>query len=135
MRDVLLHRACPHLFGGRSSHPSGETLGLDVFVETQGSAGSKPFTAEEIVDADGVLFATDIEVFGRERFADKPYLDSGLRDVIRAPAAVLGRLVSLIGDEAIEKVPSELPETQFIKDAPVHNAQRGFWSTLFGRRH
>jgi fructose-specific phosphotransferase system IIB component len=114
---------------------AGENLGLDVLVETQGSAGSAPFTVEEIVEADGVLFATDIEVVGRERFADKPYLESSLRDVISAPVAVLGRLVSLIGDGAIEKVPSEMPATHVNKDAPVHNAQRGFWSTLFGRGH
>ncbi|MBR7504289.1 PTS fructose transporter subunit IIBC, partial [Mycobacterium tuberculosis] len=49
--------------------------GHEIIVETQGSAGSTPLTAAQIAEADAVIFAHDVEVKERARFAGKPTLD------------------------------------------------------------
>ncbi len=51
---------------------AGRAAGHDVQVETQGAAGSTPLDPQVIADADGVIFAADLEVKDRERFAGKP---------------------------------------------------------------
>ena len=51
--------------------------GDEMHVETQGSAGSDPLDPQIIADADAVIFAADVEVRDRERFAGKPLVQSG----------------------------------------------------------
>ncbi len=63
---------------------AGKKLGHEVLVETQGSAGSNPFKQDVIDSADGVIFAVDLEVNGRDRFAGKPYLQVGVAKAINA---------------------------------------------------
>ena len=46
--------------------------GDEMHVETQGSAGSDPLDPAIIAAADAVIFAADVEVRDRERFAGKP---------------------------------------------------------------
>ena len=46
--------------------------GHEIAVETQGAAGADPLLAATIAAADAVVFAADVEVRGRERFAGKP---------------------------------------------------------------
>ena len=52
--------------------------GDEMHVETQGSAGSDPLDPQIIADADAVIFAADVEVRDRERFAGKPLVQSGV---------------------------------------------------------
>jgi len=56
--------------------------GDEMHVETQGSAGSDPLDPQIIADADAVIFAADVEVRGRERFAGKPLVQSGVKRAI-----------------------------------------------------
>ncbi len=51
--------------------------GHRITVETQGSAGSTPLTAAQIAEADAVIFAHDVEVRDKARFAGKPTVDVG----------------------------------------------------------
>ncbi len=51
-------------------------------VETQGSAGSTPLTPAEIAAADAVIFAHDLEVRDKGRFAGKPTIDVGVKKAI-----------------------------------------------------
>ena len=48
---------------------AGKAAGHEVQVETQGSAGSTPLDPAIIEAADGVIFAADLEVREKERFA------------------------------------------------------------------
>ena len=57
-------------------------LGHEMVVETQGSAGTNPMKQELIDAADGVIFAVDLQVKGRERFAGKPFIELGVAKVI-----------------------------------------------------
>jgi PTS system fructose-specific IIC component len=53
--------------------------GVEIAVETQGSAGSKPLPQATIDAADAVIFAADVGVRDRGRFAGKPVVISGVK--------------------------------------------------------
>jgi fructose PTS system EIIBC or EIIC component len=63
--------------------------GDEMHVETQGSAGADPLDPQVIADADAVIFAADVEVRGRERFAGKPLVQSGVKRAIGGAPAML----------------------------------------------
>jgi PTS system fructose-specific IIC component len=63
--------------------------GDEMHVETQGSAGSDPLDPQIIADADAVIFAADVDVRGRERFAGKPLVQSGVKRAIGGAAQML----------------------------------------------
>ena len=63
--------------------------GDEMHVETQGSAGSDPLDPQIIADADAVIFAADVEVRDRERFAGKPLVQSGVKRAIGGAAEML----------------------------------------------
>ena len=66
-----------------------KNAGHEIIVETQGSAGAERLTPEQIRSADAVIFAADVEVRDRERFAGKPLVASGVKRAIQgAPAMV-----------------------------------------------
>ena len=54
-----------------------ERAGVDIQVETQGSAGPTPLAPDTIAAADAVIFAVDVGVRDRGRFAGKPVVTSG----------------------------------------------------------
>ncbi|MEU7317714.1 fructose-specific PTS transporter subunit EIIC [Streptomyces sp. NPDC007083] len=58
-------------------------------VETQGSAGFQRVDQAVIAAADAVIFAHDVEVRERERFAGKPTVDVGVKAAINRPAELL----------------------------------------------
>ncbi|WP_277452676.1 fructose-specific PTS transporter subunit EIIC [Janibacter sp. DB-40] len=56
--------------------------GHTIAVETQGSAGSTPLSRSEIERADAVIFAHDLEVRDKGRFAGKPTIDVGVKKAV-----------------------------------------------------
>ncbi len=56
-----------------------ERADVDFVVETQGSSGSTPLPGSTIAAADAVIFATDVGVKDRGRFAGKPVIASGVK--------------------------------------------------------
>ncbi|WP_030805602.1 PTS fructose transporter subunit IIABC [Streptomyces sp. NRRL S-337] len=71
---------------------AGRAAGVEVFVETQGSAGFKRLDPQVVADADGVIFAHDVEVRDRERFAGKPIVDVGVKAGINRPAELIAEV-------------------------------------------
>ena len=71
-----------------------ERAGLQLTVETQGSAGSTPLTAATIAGADAVIFATDVGVKDRQRFAGKPMIASGVKRAINEPDTMIAEAVA-----------------------------------------
>ena len=70
-------------------------LGHRIQVETQGAMGiENELDAEDIAAADAVIFAADISVQKRERFAGLKVIEVGVQEAIKHPEAVLGRLGS-----------------------------------------
>ena len=53
--------------------------GVDIDVETQGSAGATPLSPETINRAAAVIFAVDVGVRDRGRFAGKPMVSSSVK--------------------------------------------------------
>ncbi|WP_367125159.1 fructose-specific PTS transporter subunit EIIC [Streptomyces phytohabitans] len=67
-----------------------------IVVETQGSAGFERLSPATISAADGVIFAHDVEVREKERFAGKPTVDVGVKAAISRP----GELVAEVREKA-----------------------------------
>jgi PTS system fructose-specific IIC component len=65
--------------------------GHTIAVETQGAAGASPLSPDDIAAADAVVFAADVEVRGRERFAGKPTVTVGIKKAINDPTGVLAQ--------------------------------------------
>ncbi|MGH3516635.1 MAG: PTS fructose transporter subunit IIC [Haloechinothrix sp.] len=70
-----------------------ENAGHELVVETQGAAGAEPLSAEQIADASAVVFAADIEVRGRERFAGKPIVTGSVKRGINDAAGLISEAV------------------------------------------
>ncbi|MGX9297727.1 PTS fructose transporter subunit IIABC [Tsukamurella paurometabola] len=75
-----------------------ERAGVELAVETQGSSGSTPLSAQTIARAGAVIFATDVGVKGRERFAGKPVITSGVKRGINEPDAMIAEAVAAATD-------------------------------------
>ncbi|MER5944724.1 fructose-specific PTS transporter subunit EIIC [Streptomyces sp. NPDC001904] len=66
-----------------------DTDGVELVVETQGSAGFTRLDPAVIAAADGVIFAHDVPVREKERFAGKPTVDVGVKAGINRPAELI----------------------------------------------
>ncbi len=71
-----------------------ERAGVHLIVETQGSSGSTPVSASTISGAAAVIFATDVGVKDRARFAGKPVVASGVKRAINEPDKMIAEAVA-----------------------------------------
>ncbi|MBQ1089623.1 fructose-specific PTS transporter subunit EIIC [Streptomyces sp. B93] len=69
-----------------------DTEGVEVVVETQGSAGFTRLDPAVIAAADGVIFAHDVAVREKDRFAGKPTVDVGVKAGINRPAELIAEV-------------------------------------------
>ncbi|WP_326728930.1 PTS fructose transporter subunit IIABC [Streptomyces phaeochromogenes] len=65
---------------------------VEVVVETQGSAGFSRLDPAVIAAADGVIFAHDMPVREKDRFAGKPTVDVGVKAGINKPAELIAQV-------------------------------------------
>lgn len=114
---------------------AGKKLGHEVLVETQGSAGSNPFKQDVIDSADGVIFAVDLEVHGRERFTGKPYLQVGVAKAINGSPALVELLISQITDGTAAKVGDPVVAKAAARSSDGEPTKKGFLGKLFGGSH
>ncbi|MGD7001076.1 PTS fructose transporter subunit IIABC [Corynebacterium halotolerans] len=70
---------------------------IRLIVETQGSASRTRVDPALIEAADVIILAADIEVIGRERFAGKRVVETGVRRALEHPAALLDLAVRRAG--------------------------------------
>ncbi|GGC10422.1 PTS fructose transporter subunit IIC [Cellulomonas carbonis] len=75
---------------------AGRAAGHEVVVETQGAAGSQPLDPAVIAAADGVIYAADLEVQNRERFAGKPFVDVGVKKAVHDAPGVLAAAIAAV---------------------------------------
>ncbi|MBK3581718.1 PTS sugar transporter subunit IIA [Streptomyces sp. MBT65] len=68
---------------------AGREAGVDLVVEPQGSAGFTRLDPAVIAAADAVIFAHDVPVREKERFAGKPTVDVGVKAGINRPAELI----------------------------------------------
>ena len=119
---------------------AGKAAGHDVQVETQGSAGSVPLSDDVIAAADGVIFAADLEVKGKERFAGKPFVDVGVKKAVHDGPGVIAAAVEAVeagGGASLEHItaaggevpPVGRPATKVAANQGVGNRIRQYLMT------
>jgi PTS system fructose-specific IIC component len=75
-----------------------ERAGYNLQVETQGSSGAKPLDPAVIAAAGAVIFAVDVDVRDKGRFAGKPVIQSPVKRGIDAPDAMIAEAVAAASD-------------------------------------
>ncbi|QGK69811.1 PTS fructose transporter subunit IIBC [Allosaccharopolyspora coralli] len=110
--------ACPtgiaHTYmAAEALEQAAKDAGDEISVETQGSAGSNALSAAEIAAADAVVFAADVGVSGRERFAGKPVVDATVKQAINDAAGLVEQARGKAGTE---------PSTSDDADEPAHES-------------
>lgn len=96
---IIAVTACPtgiaHTYMAADSLvAAGERAGVDVAVETQGSSGGDKLDPAIIAAADAIIFATDVGVKDRGRFAGKPVVESGVKRAINEPDTMIAEAVT-----------------------------------------
>ena len=108
-KSVIAITACPtgiaHTYMAADALKlAAERAGVQLTVETQGSSGSTPLSAAAIAAADAVIFATDVGVKDRGRFAGKPLIASGVKRAINEPDAMIAEAVAAAGNPNAARV-------------------------------
>ena len=99
---------------------AGKKLGVNVKVEPQGSTATEPLSTDDIEGADAVIFATDVGVKGRERFAGKPVIESGVKRAVDEPEKMISEAVAASKDPHAHRVPAGHGEQQEPEQAGSH---------------
>ncbi|MBF6162152.1 PTS sugar transporter subunit IIA [Nocardia cyriacigeorgica] len=125
-RSIVAVTACPtgiaHTYMAADALvAAGERAGVRVQVETQGSSGTTALSAATIAAADAVILATDVGVKGRERFAGKPVIESGVKRAINEPDTMIADALRVARD------PAAAPATTTA--APEHEPASLGWGT------
>jgi PTS system fructose-specific IIC component len=80
-------------------------MGVELHVETQGSSGSTPVDPSVVSKAAAVIFAVDVGVRDRERFAGKPVVQSGTKRAIQEPEVMIREALAAAQDPNARRVP------------------------------
>jgi PTS system fructose-specific IIC component len=79
--------------------------GVDLQVETQGSSGAKALDPAVIAAADAVIFAVDVDVRGKERFAGKPVISAPVKRGIDEPDKMVREAIAAADNPNAHRVP------------------------------
>ncbi|MFD8200353.1 PTS fructose transporter subunit IIC, partial [Streptomyces sp. NPDC059701] len=91
---IVAVTSCPtgiaHTYmAAESLENAGREAGVDLVVETQGSAGFTRLDPAVIQAADGVILAHDVPVRDKDRFAGKATVDTGVKAAINRPGELI----------------------------------------------
>ncbi len=111
-RKLVAVTACPT--GIAHTYMAAEALeaaavraGVDIQVETQGSAGATPLAHSTIAEADAVIFAVDVGVRDRDRFAGKPVVSSSVKRPFDQADAMIAEALRYADDPNAPRVDGE----------------------------
>ena len=98
-RRVVAVTACPtgiaHTYMAADAlAQAGSEMGIDVVTETQGSSGTTPIDQAVIDAADAVVFAVDVDVRDKARFAGKPYVQVPVKAGIDDPQGLITKALA-----------------------------------------
>ena len=79
--------------------------GVDLQVETQGSSGAKALDPAVIAAADAVIFAVDVDVRGKERFAGMPVINAPVKRGIDEPDKMVAEALAAADNPNARRVP------------------------------
>ena len=97
---IVAVTACPtgiahtYMAADALSQTAEERDDVELTVETQGSSNNTAVSADTIAAADAVIFATDVGVRDRERFAGKPVIESGVKRAINEPGVMIDEAIT-----------------------------------------
>lgn len=109
-KRIVAVTACPtgiaHTYMAADSLvAAAKEMGVDLQVETQGSSGAKPLDPAVIAAADAVIFAVDVDVRGKERFAGKPVINAPVKRGIDEPTKMVEEALAAATDPHARRVP------------------------------
>lgn len=116
-KRIVAVTACPtgiaHTYMAADSLvAAAKEMGVDLQVETQGSSGAKPLDPAVIAAADAVIFAVDVDVRGKERFAGKPVINAPVKRGIDEPTKMVEEALAAANDPHARRVPHSGAEEQ-----------------------
>jgi PTS system fructose-specific IIC component len=108
-RSLVAVTACPtgiaHTYmAAEALQAAAERAGVDIHVETQGSAGSTPLAASTIAAASAVILAADVGVRDKGRFAGLPVVATGVKRAVDAADALIAEALRYADDPAAPRV-------------------------------
>jgi PTS system fructose-specific IIC component len=108
-KSIVVVSACPtgiaHTYMAADKLvAAGKAAGVDIHVETQGSSGSTPLDPGLIRAADAAIFAVDVGVKDKERFAGKPLVQSGTKRAINEPDVMIREALAAADDPNARRV-------------------------------
>ena len=112
-RSLVAVTACPtgiaHTYmAAEALEAAAARAGVEIAVETQGSAGSHPLSPQVIAEAAAVIFAVDVGVRDRGRFAGKPVVSSGVKRPIDEADKMIEEALRYAGDPNAPRVEGSL---------------------------
>jgi len=109
VRRLVAVTACPtgiaHTYmAAEALQAAADRAGVDLQIETQGSAGSTPLDPSVIKNAEAVIFAVDVGVRDRTRFAGLPLVSSGVKRPIDEGDAMIAEAIRRADDPSSARV-------------------------------
>ena len=106
---IVAVTACPtgiaHTFMAADGlEQAGKAAGVEMHVEPQGSGRIDWLSAEVIASADAAIFATDLPVRDRERFAGLPVIEGSVNRAINEPAKMVAEALVVAADPKARRV-------------------------------
>lgn len=109
---IVAITACPtgiaHTYMAADSlTQTAEEMGVDLVVEPQGSSAVTPMDPAIIKTADAAIFATDVGVRDKGRFAGLPVIESGVKRAINEPRKMIEEAIAASKNPQAHRVSAE----------------------------
>ena len=129
--------SCPtgiaHTFmAAEALEQAGKDRGITVAIEGQGSGKIDALDPELIKRASAVIFAHDLPVKGRERFAGKPVIDVGVKAAVNDAGSLVDKALAAADDPSAARVPAGSESSEESEEGSEHWARRLQRSVMTG---
>jgi len=129
--------SCPtgiaHTFmAAEALEQAGKDRGITVAIEGQGSGKIDALDPDLIKRATAVIFAHDLPVKGRERFAGKPVIDVGVKAAVNDAGSLLDKALAAADDPSAARVPAGGESSEESEEGSEHWARRLQRSVMTG---
>ena len=110
----------------------GKDRGITVAIEGQGSGKIDALDPDLIERATAVIFAHDLPVKGRERFAGKPVIDVGVKAAVNDAGSLVDKALAAADDPSAARVPAGGESSEESEEGSEHWARRLQRSVMTG---
>ena len=129
--------SCPtgiaHTFmAAEALEQAGKDRGITVAIEGQGSGKIDALDPDLIERATAVIFAQDLPVKGRERFAGKPVIDVGVKAAVNDAGSLVDKALAAADDPSAARVPAGGESSEESEEGSEHWARRLQRSVMTG---